>query len=42
MIEDHRQHDISDRAWELLEPDIPGRLGAWGCVAMITDALSML
>ena len=33
MTEDHRRHDISDRAWELLEPHLPGRRGAWGRVA---------
>ncbi len=26
----HRRHDISDRIWELLEPHLPGRKGAWG------------
>lgn len=25
----HR-HDISDQAWSLLEPHLPGRAGAWG------------
>ncbi|WP_446469439.1 IS5 family transposase [Xenorhabdus stockiae] len=29
----HRRHDISDRAWDLLEPHLPGRKGAWGSVA---------
>ncbi|OKO96210.1 transposase [Xenorhabdus eapokensis] len=29
----HRRHDISDRAWSLLEPHLPGRKGAWGRVA---------
>ncbi|PHM65831.1 transposase [Xenorhabdus kozodoii] len=29
----HRRHDISDRAWNLLEPHLPGRQGAWGRVA---------
>ena len=33
MKEDHRRHDISDRAWKLLEPHLPGRRGAWGRVA---------
>jgi transposase len=28
--EAHRRHDISDRVWELLEPHLPGRKGAWG------------
>jgi hypothetical protein len=26
----HRRHDISDPAWELLSPHLPGREGAWG------------
>ncbi len=26
----YRRHDISDRVWELLEPTLPGRTGAWG------------
>jgi hypothetical protein len=26
----HRRHDISAHAWELLEPRLPGREGAWG------------
>ena len=25
-----RRHDITDRAWELLEPHLPGREGTWG------------
>ena len=29
----HRRHDISDKAWALLEPHLPGREGAWGGVA---------
>lgn len=33
MKEDYRRHDISDRAWRLLEPHLPGRRGAWGRVA---------
>ena len=33
MKEDYRRHDISDRAWVLLEPHLPGRPGAWGRVA---------
>ncbi len=28
----HR-HDISDRAWTLLEPHLPGRKGQWGGIA---------
>jgi transposase len=30
MIAAHRRHDISDRVWFLLEPDLPGRAGSWG------------
>ena len=30
---DYRRHDISDRTWDLLEPHLPGRKGAWGGVA---------
>ena len=26
----HHRHDISDRVWQLLEPRLPGREGAWG------------
>jgi transposase len=26
----HRRHDISDAVWNLLEPHLPGRVGAWG------------
>ena len=29
----HRRHDISNRVWELLEPSLPGRKGAWGGTA---------
>ena len=29
----HRRHDLSDRAWDLLEPHLPGRRGSWGGVA---------
>lgn len=29
----HRRHDISDEAWALLEPHLPGRSGVWGGVA---------
>lgn len=30
MMPSHRRHDISDHAWSLLEPHLPGRQGAWG------------
>ena len=26
----HRRHGLSDRAWEVLEPLLPGRKGSWG------------
>ncbi len=26
----HRRHDISVRVWQILEPRLPGREGAWG------------
>ena len=29
----HRRHDISDRAWKILEPHLPGRKGTWGGIA---------
>ena len=29
----YHRHDISDHAWELLEPHLPGRKGSWGGVA---------
>ena len=31
--EAYRRHDISDRAWQLLEWHLPGRRGVWGGVA---------
>jgi transposase len=30
MTQGHRRHDISDQVWQLLEPHLPGREGAWG------------
>lgn len=30
MQQTHRRHDISDYVWSLLEPHLPGRVGAWG------------
>ena len=30
IVEDYRQHDISDKVWELLEPHLPGRHGSSG------------
>jgi len=29
----HRRHDISDQAWNLLEPHLPGQVGQWGGIA---------
>lgn len=29
----HRRHDISDYAWERIEPLLPGRKGQWGGIA---------
>ena len=29
----HRRHDITDKAWALLEPHLPGREGGWGGIA---------
>lgn len=26
----HRRHDITDKVWEILEPNLPGREGCWG------------
>ncbi|PIZ32973.1 MAG: IS5/IS1182 family transposase, partial [Alphaproteobacteria bacterium CG_4_10_14_0_8_um_filter_37_21] len=33
MAQIHRRHDISDKAWFLLEPHLPGKKGSWGGVA---------
>ncbi len=33
MIAAHRRHDISDDAWKILEPLLPGQAGQWGGVA---------
>jgi transposase len=33
MTDALHRHDISDHAWELLEPYLPGRKGVWGGVA---------
>ena len=32
-IASHRRHDISDSVWAVLEPHLPGRVGAWGGIA---------
>ena len=33
MKASHRRHDISDAAWELIAPHLPGQAGQWGGVA---------
>ena len=33
MTNPQRRHDISDAAWALLEPHLPGQSGQWGGVA---------
>jgi transposase len=33
MIPAHRRHDLSDKAWALLEAHLPGREGSWGGIA---------
>ena len=33
MSEDYHRQDITDHAWGLIEPRLPGRAGAWGGVA---------
>lgn len=33
MTYSHRRHDITDVAWALLEPHLPGRKGNWGGIA---------
>jgi len=30
MQADYHRHDISDRTWGLLEPNLMGRKGTWG------------
>lgn len=30
MSNEQQRHDISDRAWKLLEPHLPGQRGQWG------------
>ena len=29
----HHRHDLSDHAWSLLEPYLPGQAGQWGGIA---------
>ena len=31
--QEHRRHDISDEAWGLLKPHLPGQAGQWGGLA---------
>ena len=33
MENTHHRHDISDHAWTLLEPHLPGQRGQWGGIA---------
>ncbi len=33
MASAHCRHDISDKVWALLEPNLPGRSGVWGGIA---------
>ena len=33
MMNAQRRHDISDEAWALLEPHLPGQTGQWGGIA---------
>ena len=33
MTNPQRRHDISDAAWALLEPHLPGQSGQWGGIA---------
>jgi len=33
MVADYHRHDISDEAWALLEPHLPGQRGQWGGIA---------
>jgi len=33
MGADFQRHDITDEAWELLEPHLPGQVGQWGGIA---------
>lgn len=33
MKDDLHRHDITDRAWKIIEPHLPGKRGDWGGVA---------
>ena len=33
MANEIHRHDISDHAWGIIEPHLPGRKGVWGGVA---------
>ncbi len=33
MEETQHRHDISDKAWAILEPMLPGQRGQWGGIA---------
>ena len=33
MTADYHRHDLSDEAWAILEPQLPGQVGQWGGIA---------
>ena len=33
MDASYHRHDINDKAWEMLEPHLPGQRGQWGGIA---------
>ena len=33
MEKSQHRHDISDKAWAILEPMLPGQRGQWGGIA---------
>lgn len=41
MTNPQRRHDISDAAWALLEPHLPGQSGQWGVWQRIIASSSM-
>ncbi len=36
MEESQHRHDISDKAWAILVPMLPGQRGQWGRIAEVT------
>ena len=40
MEKSQHRHDISDKAWAILEPMLPGQRGQWGGIAEETADLS--